>query len=116
METLAGVLHFLPGLVLEGEWGSEQQGPAAACVLATFLGRLEVSQLTGPQGSSGWVWVLPRPRLPSSRRARGVGELWAGYRPRPRHPQLLMTFPLPPGFMGQSSCPSRNVPTDSVPA
>lgn len=47
----------------------------SVCVPATFLGRLEVSRLTGRWGRSGWVGVLPRPRLPSSHRAGEWGAL-----------------------------------------
>lgn len=98
-------LPFLLVLLGRLKWGpSTAAGPAALGFLVPLLGGLEVSQLTGPQGTSGREAGLPTPSLSNCAQSRPFPS--PGPTPGTPHTWVYRTVTLPGG----------NAPTHSVPA
>lgn len=98
-------LPFLLVLLGRLKWGpNTAAGPAALGFLAPLLGGLEVSQLTGPQGTSGREAGLPTPSLPNCTRSRPS----PGPGPTPGTPRtrVYRTVNLPWGGCSHTLSPS----------
>lgn len=77
-------------------WGNgrlHSAGPAAGRSRLTSWEEWKAPSIQAPRDLLGG-WGLPRPRPPSSQRARGVENALGRQQAHSRHPNFLMTFPL----------------------